>query len=225
VQSASRRGLSPNVDGVRWTAVVPIRAMPSAKTRLARDLSVAQHALLVDAIRADTLTTIRAADEVARVVIVADKDGPGITLVQRSPGLNGALRDAWAYATQRWPDEGVVALVGDLPALRPGELTAALGQASEWPRSFVRDADGTGTTLLAVTHATPLDPRFGTGSAVRHAGSGAVAVDAGPGLRQDVDTIEDLAAAVALGVGERTASVFGSALRAQRSRSRGMMAP
>ena len=225
MQSASRRALSPNVDGVRWTVVVPIRAMPSAKTRLARALSAEDHALVVDAIRADTLATIRAAEGVARIVIVGDKDGPDVTLVQRSPGLNGALRDAWTYATQRWPGDGVVALVGDLPALRPAELTAALGQASERPRSFVRDADGTGTTLLAVTQDTPLDPRFGTGSAARHAGSGAVPLDAAPGLRQDVDTIEDLAAAVALGVGDRTASIVGSSLTAQRSPSRGMMAP
>jgi 2-phospho-L-lactate guanylyltransferase len=210
---------------VRWTVVVPIRALPSAKTRLARDLSVEQHALLVDAIRADTLATIRAADDVARVLIVADKDGPEISLVQHSPGLNGALRDGWAHATQRWPGDGVVALVGDLPALRRAELTGALRQASERPRSFVRDADGTGTTLLAVTAGTALHPQFGVGSAARHAGSGAVALDAGPGLRQDVDTIDDLAVAVALGVGERTASIADSSLTAQRSPSRGMMAP
>jgi 2-phospho-L-lactate guanylyltransferase len=213
------------VDEVRWTVVVPIRAMPSAKTRLARDLSVEQHALLVDAIRADTLATIRAVEAVARVVIVADKAGPDVTLVQQSRGLNGALRDAWAHAARCWPDDGVAALVGDLPALRRAELAAALAQASECPRSFVPDADGTGTTLLAVTRGTPLDPRFGAGSAARHAGSGAVPLDADPGLRQDVDTVEDLAAAVVLGVGDRTASIVGSSLTAQRSPSRGMMAP
>jgi 2-phospho-L-lactate guanylyltransferase len=212
------------VDEVRWTVVVPIRAMPSAKTRLARDLTSEQHALLVEAIRADTLATVHAADRVARVVIVADKAGPDVALVQHSPGLNGALRDAWEFAIERWPDDGVVALVGDLPALRAAELTAALVQAAELSRSFVADADGTGTTLLAATGRTPLDPHFGPGSAGRHAASGATPLDADPGLRQDVDTVDDLATALALGVGERTASALGTPVTAQRSPSRGMMA-
>ena len=198
--------------------------MPSAKTRLARDLTTEQHMLLVEAIRTDTLATVHAADNVARVVIVADKAGPDVGLVQHSPGLNGALRDAWEFAIERWPDDGVVALVGDLPALRAPQLTTALGHAAELSRSFVRDADGTGTTLLAATRRTPLDPHFGPGSAGRHAASGAVSLDADPGLRQDVDTVDDLAAALALGVGERTASTLRAPVTAQRLPPRGMMA-
>jgi 2-phospho-L-lactate/phosphoenolpyruvate guanylyltransferase len=212
------------VDGVRWTVLVPLRALPSAKTRLARDLSTEQHAELVAAIRTDTLAAVRASEPVARVVVVGDVAGPGVTLVQHSGGLNGALRDGWAFATRRWPEDGIAALVCDLPALRPAELSAVLDRAAVLSRCYVPDADGTGTTLLAVTRGTDLDPRFGLGSAARHAASGAVAVAAGPGLRQDVDTVEDLAAASGLGLGERTASVIGAPHNAIRLPSRGMIA-
>jgi 2-phospho-L-lactate guanylyltransferase len=115
-------------------------------------------------------------------------------LVQRAPGLNAALAEAAGHAAAEWPADGVAALVGDLPALRPDELAAALAAAAGHPRGFVPDAAGTGTTLLAAGPGTPLAPAFGSGSAARHR---AVAVElaAGRGLRHDVDTGADLLAA------------------------------
>lgn len=197
--------------------------MPGAKNRLARGLSAEQHALLVDAIRADTLSAVQAAERVARVVVIGDVSGPGVDLVQRSRGLNGALRDGWRFAMQQWPTDGVAALVGDLPALRAAELSAALDQAATLPRSFVPDAGGTGTTLLAAIPGAVLNPRFGPGSAARHAASGGHRLEAGQGLRQDVDTVEDLTDAVAIGVGENTAALVDVRQTSLRSPSRGMM--
>lgn len=68
------------------------------------------------------------------------------------------------------------------------------------------DHAGTGTAALLVRDPqAPLDPRFGAGSARRHVAAGAVALaGAWPGLRLDVDTAEDLAAAAALGTGPAT---------------------
>lgn len=187
-----------------WTIVVPIKVMPNAKSRLAVSLSAAHHIELVHAIRADTLAVAR---RVARVVVVADASTPDADLVQRSAGLNGALRDGAAYANRRWPRDGIAALVGDLPALQADELSAALAAAYEHPRSYIADAAGTGTTFLAAHAGVALDPQFGIDSAARH-GATAVPLAAGPGLRCDVDTPEDLDAAVAIGLGPATATVF-----------------
>lgn len=209
---------------MRWTVLVPFRGMPGAKSRLARGLSAEQHVLLVDAIRADTLSAVHAVEQVARVVVIGDISGPGVTLVQQSRGLNGALRDGWRFAVQRWPEDGVAALVGDLPALRPAELSAALECAATHPRSYVPDAGGTGTTLLAAAPGAVLDPRFGRGSAARHSTTGGHPLDSGPGLRHDVDTVDDLKDAIALGVGEHTAGAVSVALNSLRSPLRGMMA-
>lgn len=191
---------------MRWTVLIPMRALPSAKSRLLVSLPADLHADVVEAIRADTLAAVLAARPVARIVVISDAAGAGVSLVQASPGLNGALRDGAEFAVQRWPGDGLAALVGDLPALQGIELAAALDAAARHPRSYVADASGTGTTLLTALPGTCLDPRFGVGSAARHAAV-AAALDAGAGLRQDVDTAADLAAAALVGLGPRTAAL------------------
>jgi 2-phospho-L-lactate/phosphoenolpyruvate guanylyltransferase len=64
--------------------------------------------------------------------------------------------------------------------------------------------------MLAASPGIPLDPRFGVGSAQAHQASGAVPIDLTTieSLRRDVDTAADLAHAVQLGVGPRTADVM-----------------
>jgi 2-phospho-L-lactate guanylyltransferase len=101
-------------------------------------------------------------------------------------------------------------VAADLPALRPGELAVLLARAARHERSFVRDAQGTGTTLLLALDADDLRPMFGAGSAERHARSGAVeiAADRLPSVRRDVDTAADLDAALTLGVGSWTSRVL-----------------
>jgi 2-phospho-L-lactate guanylyltransferase len=68
----------------------------------------------------------------------------------------------------------------------------------------VADAHGTGTTLLTAA-GTELAPRFGAGSADAHRAGGAVPlVGNWPGLVRDVDTEDDLRAALQLGAGRQT---------------------
>ena len=71
------------------------------------------------------------------------------------------------------------------------------------------DAAGVGTTMYAVAGGGEFRPMYGGASRARHAAGGAteLALDGIAGLRQDVDTPDDLRAAVALGVGPRTAEV------------------
>lgn len=143
-------------------------------------------------------------------------------------GLNAAVRFGADVVTGLGRRRA--ALAGDLPALRAAQLGSALSTANGRSlvpdangrgfgpdangrgfvpdanrRSFVPDADGTGTVLLAAAAGTPLDPRFGAGSAAAHAGSGATELSGDwPGLRQDVDTAADLRAVLALGAGAHT---------------------
>jgi 2-phospho-L-lactate guanylyltransferase len=196
---------------MRWTVLIPVRSVGPAKTRLApASPDAAAHDRLVAAIRADTIAAALATPDVARVVRVLDgpdavEDGT-LTHVQQAPGLNAALAEAGVMAAARWPEDGVAALVGDLPALRPAELQAALTRASAYATTFVPDAEGTGTTLLTALPGVALSPGFGMGSAARH-GDRALPLHAGPGLRRDVDTAADLAEAVRLRVGPATAAV------------------
>ena len=98
-----------------------------------------------------------------------------------------------------------VALTADLPAVRATDLDEALGDVAPGEAAYVADADGLGTTLYTAAHDA-FDPRFGPGSALAHDATGARPITAAlPRLRRDVDDLDDLADALALGVGPRTA--------------------
>ncbi|MBE7187948.1 2-phospho-L-lactate guanylyltransferase [Jatrophihabitans endophyticus] len=219
---------------MRWTVLIALKGLPEAKSRLAAaSPGPDEHGALVAAIRTDTVAAAARADGVARVVLVADRPGllpvpshvDGVsTVVQHSPGLNGALRDGADLAAARWPDDGIVALVGDLPALRPSDLGAVLAAAEHHERAYVVDAAGSGTTLLAAHPGAALRPEFGPGSAARH-GVHAVALAAADRLRCDVDTAEDLEAALALGVGPATAALLGAHASTPCSSPSGIVAP
>lgn len=205
---------------MRWTVLIPVKALPEAKSRLVpATADPAEHRRLVEAIRTDTLAATEGVGAVARVVIVADRRvdvarlrPPGSVadyhlFVQPRQGLNAALADAWQHAAQLWPAEGGAALVADLPALRADELATTLAEAADHARAFVPDAGGRGTTLLTALPGISLSPAFGPESASRHAAV-AAALRAGPGLRSDVDTRADLAAAAALGLGPATTAAL-----------------
>ena len=203
-----------------WSVVVPAKRLPLAKTRLTplpagmAGPPEAAHDRLVLALLADTVAAALASPAVAGVLVVTDDpaaaaevSGLGAHAVPDEPdaGLNPAL----AHGARATGGAAVAALSSDLPALRPAELTAALAAAEVAPRCFVADAEGSGTTLLTAA-GTDLSPAFGAGSAQRHAAGGAVPLTGSwPGLARDVDTPGDLRAALALGVGPRTAALLG----------------
>lgn len=206
--------------------MVPVKHLAAAKSRLRGALSGVPHEELALALAADTLRAVLACPAVAEVLVVTDDArvaaaalGAGARVLPDGPdaGLNAAFRHGAAGTTAGW----VAGLTADLPALRPAELAGALLAAQngrEKVRRFVPDAPGSGTVLLAAPPGVPLDPRFGVGSAVAHAASGALPLTGDwPSLRRDVDTAADLAAAARLGLGPRTAALVATASRPARS--------
>lgn len=121
--------------------------------------------------------------------------------------LNNAISVTEAAIRTETPNVGV--LQGDLPALQPRELAEAIAQARRHRRSFVSDRHGTGTSAL-FAFGVPLEPVLGSDSARRHKDSGAVELTGRwPGLRCDIDTPDDLATALGLGVGALTKNTVG----------------
>jgi 2-phospho-L-lactate/phosphoenolpyruvate guanylyltransferase len=172
-----------------------------------RQASLGSHA---DRASTDTPADLRVPD-LAELSI----QGQSIQDLGVQDSLNAALRHGAAVAARRWPGTGLAALTADLPALDPAELAVALRASASAPGrpAFVPDAAGVGTTLYAVPPGLGFRPLFGGASRARHAASGATELDFDPmtGLRRDVDTPDDLRAALALGVGPRTraaASLF-----------------
>lgn len=205
----------------RWSVVVPVKRLGRAKTRLRASLPDADHDALVLAMALDTVAAALACPLVGGAVVVTDDPvaGPALTAlgairVPDAPdaGLNPALEHGAAEAIRRAPGWGVAVLGSDLPALRPAELAAALEAVAI--RAFVADAAGTGTTLLAAAPGVALRPAYGPASAAAHAASGATALDgAWPSLRRDVDTAQDLRAAIRLALGPRSAAQLRTAAR------------
>ncbi|MFF6784469.1 2-phospho-L-lactate guanylyltransferase [Streptomyces sp. NPDC012510] len=206
---------------MQWTLVVPLKPLARAKSRLSDTADDGVRPGLALAFAQDTVAAALTATAVGDVVVVTDDPlaarelaALGARTVPEDPregprdGLNAALRHGTAVVRAVRPQSPVAALNADLPALRPGELTRVLNAAAAFPRSFLPDAAGTGTTLLAATAGHDLSPVFGPDSRLRHRRSGAVELALGTvdSVRQDVDTGDDLRAALALGVGPRTAA-------------------
>ena len=197
-----------------WTAVIPVKRLGAAKSRLRGAVPAPRHADLALAMVRDTVTAVLAATSIAELLVVTDDPVAaaaatelGARVVPDRPGsdLNAALR--FGADEVAGPGHYRAVLTGDLPALRPEQLDDALAGADR--RAFVADAAGTGTVLLAVPPGEPLDPRFGIGSAAAHAGSGARALGGDwPGLRQDVDTPADLVTVLSLGAGRHTCALL-----------------
>jgi 2-phospho-L-lactate guanylyltransferase len=210
---------------VSWTVIIPVKRLEVAKSRLRGTLPGVDLQALVLAMALDTVAAALASPVVGRVLVVTPDAAAtaaalalGATTVADVPdaGLNPALAYAAAQTRRTAPASppGVAALAADLPALRTAELTAALTAAATGAgggspgRSFVSDAAGTGTVLLAAAPGVELEPCFGAGSAAAHAATGALALAGDwPSLRRDVDTAAELAAAVVLGLGPRTGAV------------------
>jgi 2-phospho-L-lactate guanylyltransferase len=203
--------------------ILPVKRLELAKSRLRGVVEPAVHEELALAMALDTVAAALASPVAGRVVVVsADRlvrdaaAGLGAEVILDVPdaGLNPALAYATTLVRPRGSAAslpGVAALAADLPALRAHELTAALREAEAGDtirRAFVSDAAGTGTVLLAARPGVGLEPCFGAGSAAAHAVSGAMALSGDwPSLRRDVDTGDDLADAVRLGVGPRTGAI------------------
>jgi 2-phospho-L-lactate guanylyltransferase len=123
-------------------------------------------------------------------------------------GLNAAILAGLEQLSAEAQDGPCAVLLGDLPTLTPGALSAALLACGHHRAAFVPDAEGTGTVLLAARSLHDLAPAFGSGSARAHART-STRLDLDLALlRSDVDDDVALRRAVALGVGAHTAAVL-----------------
>ncbi|MFJ9850105.1 2-phospho-L-lactate guanylyltransferase [Streptomyces sp. NPDC101150] len=210
-----RDGADSAADAV-WSLVVPLKPLVRAKSRLSQAAGEHFRPHLALAFALDTVAAALACANVRDVAVVTDDAvagerlaALGARIVPDTParGLNAALAHGAAAVRARRPGAPVAALNADLPALRPAELELVLHYAALFPRAFLADAADIGTTLLGASSGVELAPAFGGASRARHLASGAREISAleVPSVRRDVDTGEDLRAALALGVGPHTA--------------------
>jgi 2-phospho-L-lactate guanylyltransferase len=198
---------------------VPVKQTAVAKSRLG-GLGDSVRRRLALAFACDSVTAGLGCHAVAEVVVVSNDERAASTLAHLGArvvpdvpdaGLNPALVSAAVAVRRRVQEAHVAVMSADLPAVRAGDLEAALFAAPK-SRWFVPDRAGNGTTMLGAPSPYQLDPAFGPGSGAAHRAGGAMEIT-GPNLsrlRLDVDTAADLDAAVELGVGSATAAVLAS---------------
>jgi 2-phospho-L-lactate guanylyltransferase len=193
-----------------WCALVPQKSFAAAKGRIR--LPAEQRRAVATAMLRDTVAAVAETAGVAEVLVLWDADEdrralPGVGSVSvRGLGLNASLDRGATVARTRHPGRGVVVVPGDLPALDPVELAGCLARASRFSRAYLHDMRSTGTTILTATGDFPLLPAYGEGSATGHAATGAypLGVTDSDTLRVDVDDLDSLADALALGCGHHT---------------------
>jgi 2-phospho-L-lactate guanylyltransferase len=200
--------------------IIAVKRLSAAKTRLASAFAPDVREGVVLAMLEDTISaassvlTVRAITVVTPDPVAAEavRQLGARVLIDPTPEghpdpLNNAILVTEAAIRAETPNIGV--LQGDLPALQPRELADAIAQARRNKRSFVSDRHGTGTSAL-FAFGVPIEPLFGFDSARRHKDSGAIELTGRwPGLRCDIDTPDDLATALGLGVGAVTKNTVG----------------
>ncbi len=201
---------------VDWHLVVPVKGGDRAKSRLHTPPGVRREDLAF-AIAADSLAAAASGMPPGRLTVVTS-DPRVATFAARlgaqlvadpGIGLNGAVS---AGVRALSPQAAVAVLLGDVPALHPADLVAALSAAADHDRALVPDRAGSGTVLLTARRAGDLVPRFGPRSCRRHGQAGHVRLDLDlDRLRCDVDDDSSLRRALALGAGPRTPECLAAA--------------
>ena len=191
------------------TAIVPVKHLDWAKSRLAGQLSPAERAGLVLVLLEHVLGAVRRAPSVDRCLVVSpdprvrDRAAMLGAAVLDEPaaggGQNAALEHARSFA-RRWRPAALLVVAADLPRLTPADLEAVSGLGAE-PGTVVLAPDRReeGTNLLYLTPPDCLPFCFGPGSFRAYRGEAErrglrVHVYRAPGTASDLDTPADLAA-------------------------------
>ncbi len=188
-------------------AVVPIKPLAEAKSRLGSILDAgARRELVLDLLR-HTLEALAAVEGLAGVLVVSSDPvvvdtarvhGADVLREPASPGLNASLMRAVRYLRTR-AVAALLVLPGDLPRLTPASVTALVDACPAAPGLVVAPDNAERGTNALLLHPPDLIPfSFGPNSFARHQALARVAgatvrVVRDPALAFDLDHPEDLA--------------------------------
>ena len=187
-------------------AVVPVKDLAGAKSRLGPALDPEGRAALTMSMMHNVLSALREAGVERTYVVSPDGDvlraaetSGAVALRQRSRGMNPALEEAREEAVSQGATSLLV-LPADLPLLRAPDVEAVVGELKDAAGEIVAispDAARVGTNALLLSPPGALPFPFGPGSfdahldAARGRGLGVRVVER-PNLGFDLDTADDL---------------------------------
>ena len=185
-------------------ALVPIKPLTQAKSRLASLMSQPERAELARHMMRDVLGTLRATPGLAGIALLTP-DGSSaaladefdcVTLMDDPARDLSANLEAAAIELAAGGADTVLIVAADLPGLVPGHVSALLA-AHRGGVTVVPAAMDGGTNALAMTPPAAAQCLFGPDSARRHLEGAqrrglAAALLPLPGFARDVDTVDDL---------------------------------
>lgn len=187
-------------------AIVPVKPLRLAKSRLAEVLTPEQRQRLAEAMLRHVLGVIRAVPQVTGTLVIS-RDNRALALareygaktVQESgtPELNTALMRA-TQVVANWRSDGVLILPADLPLLAPEDVSGIIRLGHDEPCVVLAtDRNKDGTNALLVRPPGLIKYMYGMGSYQRHAvlardAGAAVHVYESERLLQDIDLPEDI---------------------------------
>jgi len=215
---------------VRTAAILPVKRLHRAKSRLGTSLADPLREDLARAMVGDVLTALGQTASIERTIVVTGEDSVAAAasylgaLVVTDAAEEGQSAAA-ALGVEAAIAEGferVLCIPGDCPTLDPAELdalldTSASGGSGHRPEvTIIPDRHGTGTNGLLLSPPDAIAPSFGPGSferhrALTHEAGADCQIERPTSLLLDIDTGDDLAA-----LRERLA---GEHMRAPRTRA------
>ena len=206
--------------GMTYRALIPVKSLNAAKSRLAAHLTLHQRAnLVLDMLHhviqvlheSNLLEQISVVSPDHRVLAQAQTWGAH-TLTEELPGHNAALH----MAALKHREEGTTALLtiaADLPLLHRNDIRSMIEKSLQHQVVLASSRDGTGTNAILVRPPLALPYLFGPNSFQRYQQAAkqhhlSYTTHHSLGLALDIDTIDDLDDLYELQVlsGERIAS-------------------
>lgn len=195
-------------------AVVPVKRFARSKERLAALMTPAERAQLAATMLDDVLSAIVEVANLDRVAVVTgDATAAAIARSFRAvvvddpieTGMNAAV----TRAVQALSADALLIVPGDIPNLRSADLRRVLALLTERSVALAPAVRDGGTNLLALMPPDAIAPCFGLDSFARHVEA---AWQAGiepavlnlDSVRLDIDSLEDVAAFLALPARTRT---------------------
>jgi 2-phospho-L-lactate/phosphoenolpyruvate guanylyltransferase len=185
-------------------AIVPVKSLALAKSRLAGLLDPPERRSLALAMLEDVLRAAQQAASISRTLVVS-RDPTVLSVARtlgaqpiadRTDGLNAALDQAAQIARASGADR-MLALHADLPLVTPGELDNICMALHEPVQLALAPARDGGTNALGCRLPPPLPFWFGRASMERHLAEArerglATQLVRLTGLERDIDRPEDL---------------------------------
>ncbi len=168
--------MTPQTHPADVWAVLPVKRLTLAKSRLSGVLRPTERRRLARAMLLDVLEAVHAEGTISTVLVVtadpevarlAKGQGARVLVDATETGINDAVAQAKSLLVAEGRD-GVVILPADVPLANADELRAVLAAMATASIVLVPASGDGGTNLIAATPPSLVDPCFGVDSFAKH---------------------------------------------------------